>query len=92
MIVYGSPLEPYEFILDSAGVGEKPDMRFVTEAEHVHSSSASYAQQFEQLRTDLGLDGSTGQDTGRSNEEFGDSYGDGFGDTDNFGDSAGGLM
>ena len=92
LIVYGSPLEPYEFILDSAGVGEKPDMRFVTEAEHVHSSSASYAQQFEQLRTDLGLDGSTGQDTGRSNEEFGDSYGDGFGDTDNFGDSAGGLM
>ena len=92
LIVYGSPLEPYEFILDSGGVGEKPDMRFVTEAEHVHSSSASYAQQFEQLRTDLGLDGSTGQDTGRSNEEFGDSYGDSFGDTDNFGDSAGGLM
>ena len=96
LIVYGSPLEPYEFILDRAGVSEKRDMRFVTEAEHVHSSSASYARQFEQLRTDLGLDGTAGQDTDRGSEGFGDnygdSYGDSYGDTDNFGDSAGGLM
>lgn len=84
LICYGSPLEPYEFILDAAGVQEKPDIRFVTESEHVHSSSARYARQFEQLRTDLGLDGSAGQDFDRSNE--------GFGDTDNYGDSAGGLL
>ena len=84
LICYGSPLEPYEFILDGAGVQEKTDMRFVTESEHVHSSSATYAEQFEQLRTDLGLDGSAGQDVDRSNE--------GFGDTDNYGDSAGGLL
>ena len=84
LICYGSPLEPYEFILDGVGVEEKSEIRFVTEAEHVHSSTATYAQQFEQLRTDLGLDGSAGQDSDRSNE--------GFGDTDNYGDSAGGLM
>lgn len=84
LICYGSPLEPYEFVLDGAGVREMPDMRFITEAEHVHSSSASYARQFEQLRTDLGLDGSAGQEADRNNEGYGD-YGD-------YGDSAGGLM
>ncbi len=81
LICYGSPLEPYEFILDEAGVREQPEIRFITEAEHVHSSSAVYAQRFEQLRTDLGLDGSAGQDVDRNNEGYGD-----------YGDSAGGLM
>jgi len=84
LILYGSPLEPYEFILDSAGVRENSDIRFVTEAEHVHSSSASYAKQFDQLRTDLGLDGSSGQSSDRDTDSFGD--------TDYFGDSAGGLL
>ena len=84
LICYGSPLEPYEFILDEASVREQSEIRFITEAEHVHSSSAVYAQRFEQLRTDLGLDGSAGQDVDRNNEGFGD-YGD-------YGDSAGGLM
>jgi hypothetical protein len=84
LICYGSPLEPYEFILDGAGVGEQPEIRFITEGEHVHSSSNSYARQFEQLRTDLGLDGSTDRDADRNNEGYGD-----FGD---YGDSAGGLM
>jgi len=84
LICYGSPLEPYEFILDGAGVRETQDIRFVTESEHVHSSSARYARRFEQLRTDLGLDGTTGQDADRNNE--------GYGDYDSYGDSAGGLM
>lgn len=87
LICYGSPLEPYEFVLDGAGVREQPEIRFITEAEHVHSSSANYARRFEQLRTDLGLDGSAGQDADRNNEGFGDN--EGYGD---YGDSAGGLM
>ena len=49
------------------------EMKFITEAEHIHSSSEDYAQQFFRLRTALGLDGE--QDAPR--ESYGDeSYGD----------------
>ena len=73
LIVYGSPLEPYEFTLESNGVSENQEMKFITEAEHIHSSSEDYAQQFFRLRTALGLDGE--QDAPR--ESYGDeSYGD----------------
>ena len=33
-------------------------MKFITEAEHVHSSSDQYAEQFEELKMRLGMDGS----------------------------------
>ncbi len=33
-------------------------MKFITEAEHVHSSSERYARLFEELKVDLGMDGS----------------------------------
>ena len=46
LIVYGSPLEPYEFTLESNGVSENQQMKFITEAEHIHSSSDDYAEQF----------------------------------------------
>jgi hypothetical protein len=32
-------------------------MRFITEAEHVHSSSDRYTRIFEELQTRLGMDG-----------------------------------
>jgi len=74
LIVYGSPLEPYEFTLESNGVSENQQMKFITEAEHIHSSSDDYAEQFSQLRTALGLDGN--QDA--PCENYGDEgYGDG---------------
>jgi len=31
-------------------------MKFITEAEHVHSSSEIYIEQFDQLRSRLGMD------------------------------------
>jgi hypothetical protein len=31
-------------------------MKFITEAEHVHSSSQEFARQFEELRYRLGID------------------------------------
>ncbi len=31
-------------------------MKFITEAEHVHSSSDQYQRQFEELKTRLGMD------------------------------------
>jgi hypothetical protein len=86
LIVYGSPLEPYEFTLEQHGVGEKEDMKFITEAEHIHSSSEEYAERFLRLRTALGLDGN--QQPPR--ESFGDqSYGESEfnGEGDTYGDS-----
>ena len=68
LIVYGSPLEPFEFILENNGVTEKSDMKFITEAEHIHSSSDQYVKRFEKLRTDLGLDGN------QRRESYNDSF------------------
>lgn len=58
LIVYGSPLEQFEHILECKGVTCRPGMKFITEAEHVHASTEDFELNFHQLRTDLGLDGS----------------------------------
>ena len=42
------------------GVERGEEMQFITEAEHVHSSSEDYVQQFEQLKVRLGMDSSFG--------------------------------
>ena len=57
LIVYGEPLATYEEILKSRDVLPCEEMRFVTEAEHVHSSNELYQQQFQELRVQLGMDG-----------------------------------
>lgn len=56
LIIYGQPLKHYEQILRSYGVLCNDNMKFVTEAEHVHSSSDGYFQQFEELKMRLGMD------------------------------------
>lgn len=58
LIVYGSPLEQFEHVLECKGVMCRSGMKFITEAEHVHASTEDFELQFEHLRTDLGLDGS----------------------------------
>lgn len=60
LIVYGTDLREYEKIFAARGVTCDDQMRFITEAEHVHSSSDYYRQQFEELRTRLGVDCSYG--------------------------------
>ncbi len=57
LIVYGSPLEQYEHLFEINGVHQNDDINFITEAEHVHSSSEYYQKRFNCLRTELGLDG-----------------------------------
>lgn len=57
LIVYGDHLEPFEDIFADRLVRCDENMKFITEAEHVHSSSDVYARQFEELRTHLGMDG-----------------------------------
>ena len=56
LIVYGNQLQQYERIFASRDVYCNDQMKFITEAEHVHSSSETYAEQFEELRIRLGID------------------------------------
>lgn len=56
LIVYGSPLEQFEHILESNLVGCDDSINFITEAEHVHSSTDEYQRQFDELRMRLGMD------------------------------------
>lgn len=57
LIVYGQELREYERIFTARDVYCNDQMKFITEAEHVHSSSEHYSEQFEELRMRLGIDG-----------------------------------
>ncbi len=56
LIVYGKELREYESILIDAHLNCREDMRFITEAEHVHSTTDEYIQRFEELKMRLGID------------------------------------
>lgn len=56
LIVYGENLSEFERIFSEQGVSCDDQMKFITEAEHVHSSSDDYYQQFEELKMRLGMD------------------------------------
>jgi hypothetical protein len=56
LIVYGEQLEPFEEIFQQRRVCCDDQLKFITEAEHVHSSSDQFARQFEELKTRLGMD------------------------------------
>lgn len=56
LIVYGDDLEPFEDVFRGHSVPSDEQVRFITEAEHVHSSSDTYAEHFEELKTRLGMD------------------------------------
>jgi len=58
LIVYGEQLSPYEQVLESYGIRDDEGIKFITEAEHVHSSSEEYSKQFEELKMRLGMDSS----------------------------------
>jgi hypothetical protein len=56
LIVYGKELRTYERILGDCGLDCRDDMRFITEAEHVHSTNDEYIGQFEELKMRLGME------------------------------------
>jgi hypothetical protein len=56
LICYGEPLGPFESVMIENDVYPTPDIRFVTEAEHVHSSSERFIRDFNVLRSRLGMD------------------------------------
>jgi hypothetical protein len=57
LIVYGKDLRQYESILCDGQIPCRDRMRFITEAEHVHSTCERYIEQFEELKMRLGMDG-----------------------------------
>jgi hypothetical protein len=56
LIIYGDDLHEFEEIFEQHGIHCDDGMKFITEAEHVHSSSDTYARQFEELKNRLGMD------------------------------------
>lgn len=56
LIVYGQQLSTFEQVLAEQCLRCNDGMRFITEAEHVHSSSDLYRDQFEELKMRLGID------------------------------------
>jgi hypothetical protein len=56
LIVYSQEAGNFEQILRDRGIPLDDSVKFITEAEHVHSSSDAYFDQFETLKTQLGMD------------------------------------
>jgi hypothetical protein len=57
LIMYGNPLESFQTVLIQGDVYPDKSIRFITEAEHVHSSSEKMFDRFNILRGRLGIDG-----------------------------------
>lgn len=57
LIVFSHELNEFESVLADYGLDCDDEMRFINEAEHVHSSSDEFSRQFQELRYRLGLDG-----------------------------------
>ena len=60
LIAYGSDLSEFEQAFDDHHVECDDEMKFITEAEHVHSSNDEFHNLFDELCTRLGMDGSFG--------------------------------
>ncbi|HEX4129843.1 MAG TPA: hypothetical protein VHZ24_07355 [Pirellulales bacterium] len=56
LIVYGQNLKPFEEIMRRHNVPCHDQMKFITEAEHVHSSSDHFYDRFQELKSRLGID------------------------------------
>lgn len=56
LIAYGKDLTAYERALQENGLERREEMRFITEAEHVHSTNDEFIQQFEELKFRLGIE------------------------------------
>jgi hypothetical protein len=56
MFVYGRENGDYETAFKQNQIARIEDLRFITEAEHVHSSSDEFQQRFEQLCYHLGIE------------------------------------
>lgn len=59
LIIYGWPAIEDELleVFKKYGIQEDPEMEFITDAEHVHSSDDKYIDVFERLKLALNIDG-----------------------------------
>lgn len=56
LIVYGTNLRDSENIFHFHRISSSPDLRFLTEAEHIHSSRESFHRKFNELCSRLNID------------------------------------
>lgn len=56
LVVYGYDLKAFEKVFVSHGILKNNSIKFITEAEHVHSSKESYIEQFDKLQIALGME------------------------------------
>jgi hypothetical protein len=56
LFVYAHDLDPFEQVLIEAGMKRDDTLKFISEAEHLHSTDDVYRDQFEGLRYRLGID------------------------------------
>jgi hypothetical protein len=56
LFVYAHDLELFENLLIEAGIQRDDTLKFISEAEHLHSTDDVYRDQFEELRYRLGID------------------------------------
>lgn len=56
LIVYGQDLWPFEEVLSDYNLRCSDDLRFITEAEHIHSSSEEFSERFQELTYRLGVE------------------------------------
>jgi hypothetical protein len=56
LIVYAENLRKFESILKEHHIPKKETIRFLTEAEHIHSTRDEYLQRFNELQITLGID------------------------------------
>ena len=57
LITYGTELSAFEDVFQRRSIPRSDEMRFLTEAEHVHSTTDRFVDEFNELRTRLGMDG-----------------------------------
>ena len=56
LIVYAENLSAFERILQERGILRDEQMRFLTEAEHIHSTKSEFIDLFHHFQTTLGID------------------------------------
>ena len=66
LVMYGENLFPFEEVLFEHRLSHREELRFITEGEHVHSSTDEYAEQFRQMVYRFGID------DGPTPSEYGD--------------------
>ncbi|HEX6986143.1 MAG TPA: hypothetical protein VF170_12255, partial [Planctomycetaceae bacterium] len=56
LVMYGQELGEFEEVLAGYGLKRDDSLKFITEAEHVHSSRDEFAEEVEELKYRLGLE------------------------------------